>query len=216
VHGPGSFPARVVCPRHFAVRRRRRRYNPSEGLSPRICCHTFRATGITAYLEGGGTIEKAQAIACQESLKTTKLYARTSRPDRPRRDRKDQELSGRQRSVLRLFSPIKCSTDATCRTPAKGTPFHGPSRQQCSGRLQERSAPLRTLPGASQAEARTRTGVASSHQDRNAGAFLLSHSRSAACDSNSATSMRSMVGPLSPTCRMSSSLISRIQTTRWR
>jgi len=38
---------------------------------------TFRATGITAYLEGGGTIEKAQAIANHESPKTTKLYDRT-------------------------------------------------------------------------------------------------------------------------------------------
>ena len=45
----------------------------------RICsCHTFRATGITAYLENGGTIENAQAIAGQESPKTTKLYDRTS------------------------------------------------------------------------------------------------------------------------------------------
>jgi integrase/recombinase XerD len=43
-----------------------------------ICCHTFRATGITAYLEGGGTIEHAQAIANHESPKTTKLYDRTS------------------------------------------------------------------------------------------------------------------------------------------
>src|SRR4051795_9945953 len=48
------------------------------GLSPRICCHTFRATGITAYLEAGGTIEKAQQIAAHESPKTTKLYDRTS------------------------------------------------------------------------------------------------------------------------------------------
>ena len=42
-----------------------------------ICCHTFRATGITAYLENGGTIEKAQAIAAHESPRTTKLYDRT-------------------------------------------------------------------------------------------------------------------------------------------
>ena len=35
-------------------------------------------TGITAYLEGGGTIEHAQAIANHESPKTTKLYDRTS------------------------------------------------------------------------------------------------------------------------------------------
>ena len=48
------------------------------GLSDRICNHTFRATGITAYLEAGGTIEKAQAIAAHESPKTTKLYDRTS------------------------------------------------------------------------------------------------------------------------------------------
>jgi integrase len=40
-------------------------------------CHTFRATGITAYLANGGTIEKAQAIAGHESPRTTKLYDRT-------------------------------------------------------------------------------------------------------------------------------------------
>ena len=44
----------------------------------RICCHTCRATGITAYLENGGTIEHAQAIAAHESPRTTKLYDRTS------------------------------------------------------------------------------------------------------------------------------------------
>jgi site-specific recombinase XerD len=48
------------------------------GLSERVCNHTFRATGITAYLEAGGTIEKAQQIAAHESPKTTKLYDRTS------------------------------------------------------------------------------------------------------------------------------------------
>lgn len=48
------------------------------GLPETICCHTFRATGITAYLENGGTIENAQSIANHESPKTTKLYDRTS------------------------------------------------------------------------------------------------------------------------------------------
>jgi integrase/recombinase XerD len=42
-----------------------------------VCCHTFRATGITTYLEAGGTIEKAQQIAAHESPKTTKPYDRT-------------------------------------------------------------------------------------------------------------------------------------------
>lgn len=40
-------------------------------------CHTFRATGITAYLENGGAIEDAQLIAAHESPRTTKLYDRT-------------------------------------------------------------------------------------------------------------------------------------------
>ena len=48
------------------------------GLSDRISCHTFRATGITAYLENGGTLEAAQAIAAHESARTTKLYDRTA------------------------------------------------------------------------------------------------------------------------------------------
>jgi integrase/recombinase XerD len=47
-------------------------------LSPRIGNHTFRATGITAYLENGGTLEHAQQIAAHESPKTTKLYDRTN------------------------------------------------------------------------------------------------------------------------------------------
>jgi integrase/recombinase XerD len=48
------------------------------GLPRKICCHTFRATGITAYLENGGTLEHAQAIAAHESPRTTKLYDRTA------------------------------------------------------------------------------------------------------------------------------------------
>jgi integrase/recombinase XerD len=48
------------------------------GGSPVVTCHTFRATGITAYLENDGTIEHAQAIAAHESPRTTKLYDRTS------------------------------------------------------------------------------------------------------------------------------------------
>jgi integrase len=47
------------------------------GLPPNTSCHTFRATGITAYLQNGGTLEKAQALAAHESPRTTKLYDRT-------------------------------------------------------------------------------------------------------------------------------------------
>lgn len=47
-------------------------------LPSSICCHSFRATGITAYLSNGGTLEHAQQIAAHESPRTTKLYDRTS------------------------------------------------------------------------------------------------------------------------------------------
>jgi integrase/recombinase XerD len=47
-------------------------------LGDAICCHTFRATGITNYLEHKGTLEKAQQIAAHSSPRTTKLYDRTS------------------------------------------------------------------------------------------------------------------------------------------
>jgi integrase len=55
-----------------------RRRAKDAGVAQPICNHTFRATGITAYLENGGTLEKAQAIAAHESPRTTKLYDRTS------------------------------------------------------------------------------------------------------------------------------------------
>jgi integrase len=41
-------------------------------------CHTFRATGKTAYLLNGGTLEHAQAISAHESPRTAKLSDRTS------------------------------------------------------------------------------------------------------------------------------------------
>jgi site-specific recombinase XerD len=63
--------------RHAALKMIQRRAKNAGILTP-ICCHSFRATGITNYLENGGTLEKAQAMAAHESPKTTKLYDRTS------------------------------------------------------------------------------------------------------------------------------------------
>lgn len=40
--------------------------------------HTFRATGITAYLKNGGTLEKAANMANHASMRTTQLYDRRS------------------------------------------------------------------------------------------------------------------------------------------
>ena len=57
----------------WAVVKRRTRI---AGLPQEICCHTFRATGITTYLKNGGTLEKAQYMAGHESARTTGLYDR--------------------------------------------------------------------------------------------------------------------------------------------
>ena len=53
----------------------RRRANDS-GIKTHIGCHSFRATGITNYLENGRTLEKAQQMAAHSSARTTKLYDR--------------------------------------------------------------------------------------------------------------------------------------------
>jgi site-specific recombinase XerD len=54
-----------------------RRRAVTAGIMAPIGNHTFRATGITAYLSNGGALEHAQAMAAHESPRTTKLYDRT-------------------------------------------------------------------------------------------------------------------------------------------
>ena len=44
------------------------------GLPETVTCHTFRATGITAYRANGGSLERAQAIAAHANPRTTALY----------------------------------------------------------------------------------------------------------------------------------------------
>ena len=46
------------------------------GIETKIGNHSFRATGITAYLKNSGKLEVAQQIAAHESPRTTKLYDR--------------------------------------------------------------------------------------------------------------------------------------------
>ena len=60
------------------VLRMMKRRAKQAGIASQVCCHTMRATGITAYLENGGSVEHAQRIANHESVRTTKLYDRTS------------------------------------------------------------------------------------------------------------------------------------------
>jgi len=53
-----------------------RRRGRQAGIDTLIGCHTFRATGITAYLKNGGTLEKAAQMANHASTRTTQLYDR--------------------------------------------------------------------------------------------------------------------------------------------
>ena len=48
------------------------------GIKTKIGNHTFRSTGITAYLKNKGTLEHAQTLANHASPRTTKLYDRRS------------------------------------------------------------------------------------------------------------------------------------------
>jgi site-specific recombinase XerD len=62
--------------RQADVYRMIRRRAKATGIQTNIGCHTFRATGITAYLKNGGRLEVAQQIAAHESPRTTGLYDR--------------------------------------------------------------------------------------------------------------------------------------------
>jgi site-specific recombinase XerD len=54
------------------------RRTKAAGIDTKVCNHTFRAAGITAYLSHGGTIERAAKIAGHVSTRTTQLYDRRS------------------------------------------------------------------------------------------------------------------------------------------
>ncbi|MGF6808405.1 site-specific recombinase XerD [Paraburkholderia sp. Clong3] len=53
-----------------------RRRALAAGIDTKIGNHTFRATGITAYLKNGGTLENAAAMANHASTRSTQLYDR--------------------------------------------------------------------------------------------------------------------------------------------
>jgi integrase len=59
----------------YAMIQRRGR---ASGITTKIGNHTFRATGVTAYLKNGGTLERAAAMANHASTRTTQLYDRRS------------------------------------------------------------------------------------------------------------------------------------------
>jgi site-specific recombinase XerD len=53
-----------------------RRRAAAAGITTKLGNHSFRATGITAYLKNGGTLERAAVMANHASTRTTQLYDR--------------------------------------------------------------------------------------------------------------------------------------------
>jgi site-specific recombinase XerD len=72
--GTGKL-TRTVLPQANAYAMIRRRATAAS-IATKLGNHSFRATGITAYLKNGGTLEKAAAMANHASTRTTQLYDR--------------------------------------------------------------------------------------------------------------------------------------------
>ena len=72
--GTGRLTARQLpqANAHAMIRRRA----SAAGIMTQVGNHSFRATGITAYLMNGGTLENAAAMASHASTRTTQLYDR--------------------------------------------------------------------------------------------------------------------------------------------
>lgn len=68
-----------------------RRRAAAAGIATKVGNHSFRATGITAYLKAGGTLENAAVMANHASTRTTQLY-----------DRRREEISLAEVERIRL------------------------------------------------------------------------------------------------------------------
>jgi hypothetical protein len=87
------------------------------GIPTAVCDHTFRATGITAYLDNGGPLENAPAMAVSRKSSHDQALRSYGRPDNARRGREDWNLDlafGDIALLLRLRASLMAAT-AQCR-----------------------------------------------------------------------------------------------------
>ena len=85
------------------VRRMIRRRAEKAGIDADMCCHTFRATGLTNFLANGGTLENAQA--CTNMPARARRSSMTALATRSRLTRsKELRFSRVSGGVLRLSS----------------------------------------------------------------------------------------------------------------
>ena len=113
-----------------------RRRTAGAGFKVKLGCHAFRATGITAHLEGAA-LENAQATAAHESPRTTRLYGYRRRlPD-------GRQLALSRPGSVRLIQDRALTTDSgrfnvprARLAPAMiSTPGHWASRRRQRGAL---------------------------------------------------------------------------------
>jgi hypothetical protein len=75
------------------------------GLPAAISCHTFRATGIPAFLEAGGTIENGSGHRCARIAEDDQALRPHERHDHARRGRANRDLTKVPKPVRNTRSP---------------------------------------------------------------------------------------------------------------
>jgi integrase len=83
------------------------------GIATKLGNHSFRTTGITAYLKNGGTQGKAAAMANHASTRTTQLYDR---------QRDELSLDEVERIVINLISVSTTSRSGSSERRTPGPP----------------------------------------------------------------------------------------------
>jgi hypothetical protein len=84
--------------------------------------HSFRATGITNFLENGGTLEVAQRIAGHADSRTTKLYDR--RGQKSQNSKTSRKAAAKHRIVgYFVISSTRVSVASGCAKPSD-SPTH--------------------------------------------------------------------------------------------
>jgi hypothetical protein len=84
-----------------------RRRTAEAGYKIKLGCHVFRATGITAYLEAGGTLENAQAMAVARKPAHHQALRPHGRCHHARRGRTDYDLSSTNREMARAVAQTR-------------------------------------------------------------------------------------------------------------
>ena len=116
-----------------------KRRSAAAGLPASTCCHTFRATGITAYLSNGGNA-RARATDCRPRVAEDDEAVR---PDgghgHARRDRTHRDLTGQDRTLMvepdsaePIWRDIAVSVGAITNV---GKPLETRSRRRARNRL---------------------------------------------------------------------------------